>query len=159
MKSLRTATLAVIFMKCITASIGIENNIYEAIDNNEFETVKELCKHDATLWEKVVDYVVDTKDPNFIANFIKQTDFVTGYAFMALCRKPKVIMRKVQDRVGRSEDECYNRAARSNPMLLPDKFIVLLNKIPTAEGQGLAFEMGIEWLFIENRTDCIYPLC
>ena len=110
-----------------------DTELGEAIDNNRFDTVKELRVQDDVLCEKAIDYVIDTKDPNFIAEFINGTGFVTGYTLMALCRKPRATVMDIVDKISLSLEDYDRVASQSNPMLPPNKFIAILNKMPTAE--------------------------
>ena len=64
-----------------------DTELDEVIDDSKFGTVKELCERDEVLCEKAINYVIDTKDPNFITEFIKGTGFVTAYTLVALYRK------------------------------------------------------------------------
>ena len=84
MKLLSSATLFAIFIKCITASAFSETELGQAIDRRDFETVKELCKQNEALCEEGINYVIDTKDPDFIAEFIKKAELLTGYTILAL---------------------------------------------------------------------------
>lgn len=130
----------------------------EAIDGNKFDTVKELCEQDELLCEKAINYVIDTKDPNFIAEFIKRTGFVTGYTLVALYRKPRATSMDMVDKIGPSLEDWDRMTSQSNPMPSPDEVIAILNKIPITEGQEDAVMIDTQWLFINKQTEYFYPL-
>ena len=59
-----------ILLKCVIASEFGKTEIGHAIDGRNLGEVQRLCGQDKSLWEQASDYVVDTGDPDFIANFL-----------------------------------------------------------------------------------------
>ena len=158
MKFLRIPILFAIIMGYATASTFRETELGEAIDNRDFATVKKLCEQNESLCEEGMDYVFDTKDNDFIADFIKFGSLVTGYAGFSLLKKSPEAAKMIASRIGVTEEDMESIGPRSNPAISPKKFVSLLNKMPTCKGQECAVILGVRWLFAAKRTDCIYPL-
>ena len=154
MQVLRTATLVAIFIKCLTASTVDMTQLRESIDAGDFETVKKLCKKNWGL----LGQVVETNGSEFIVKFIKQSK-VDSYTLSTLFRYgSKGVIEKVLEDITFSEDDLLYASSYHELMCWPEKFIGLLNKIPTSGGQEFAVSEGIRSLFLEERTDCIEPM-
>lgn len=137
----------------------LETELGQAIDRRDFETVKKLCKQDEALCEEGINYVIDTKNPDDIAEFIKRAELLTGYTLLALWRKQPEIRKEIFGKIGISPSDMDGIGSRSNPMRTPEKVIALLDKVTIPNHQELTIAMGIKWLFIaELANDYIDPL-
>src|ERR1700678_1666330 len=79
-----------ILLKCVITSEFDKTEIGQAIDGRNLGEVQRLCGQDKSLWEQASDYVVDTGDVDFLANFLKIGILVTGYLVLTLCRRHDV---------------------------------------------------------------------
>src|SRR5271170_5933743 len=97
MNILRTATLAAIFIKCITASSDVMSKFREAVDEGNLAKAVDLRW---SIWGEhhfeMINYVVDKKDSDFILKFVKRTQTEKKDLLSALHRNttPKEIIEK-----------------------------------------------------------------
>src|ERR1700722_17882612 len=103
-----------ILLKCVIASEFGKTEIEQAIDGRNLGEVQRLCGQDKSLWEQASDYVVDTGNVDFIANFLKIGMLVTGYALLTLCRKSGII-NSVIGQIGPSFNDLVIRSAQAVP--------------------------------------------
>ena len=113
-----------ILLKCVIASEFGKTEIGQAIDDRNMGEVQRLCGQDKSLWEQASDYVVDTGDVDFIANFLKIGMLVTGYALLTLCRKHDII-DSVIGKIGLSFEDLVMKSAQADPILSLEKFMNL----------------------------------
>ena len=106
----------------------------------------------------MLNYVVDTKDQEFIFNFAKQAEIEKVTLLVALHRKksPKIIEEAFK--VFKFDQDDLKWAA-SNPELMcsPDDLFNLLGKIEKQEDQERAIDDGVWNLFAHKRTECLDP--
>ena len=124
--------------------------IGQAIDDRNLEEVQRLCGQDKSLWEQASDYVVDTEDVDFIANFLKIGMLVTGYALLTLCRKYD-IFDSVVEKIGFSFDDLVIKSAQADPILSLEKFMSLLNRMPIDDGWIAFIDISTK-IFVHHRT-------
>src|ERR1700738_1097639 len=87
MNILRAAALVAILVTCVTASGDDMSQFREAVDGNDMDKAVKLCwSISEDLCEKL-NYVVDTKDEEFIFKFFKQAKTRHGALLAALHRK------------------------------------------------------------------------
>src|ERR1700738_1314228 len=93
MNILRTATLVAIFIKCATASGGRTSQFREAVDQGDMDKAVQLCRSSGEDYDErdemlsMFNYVVDTKDKEFIFGFAKQAKVKDYDLLVALHRK------------------------------------------------------------------------
>ena len=135
------------------------NPICKAIDEGNLETAVELCEQKEDLCYKELEYAIETKDSDFIVNFIKQSERIDEWAVVALYMKgSKETREKVFGEIGFGQITLKVAAESSELMCSPEKLFDLLGRIKTSEGQEDAIDGGIWVLFKEKRTDCFDSL-
>lgn len=149
MKFLHIAILSAIFVGHTKASAFNETDLGRAIDDGDFERVKELCMWDRELLNEGIDYVVNTKNLDFIVNFILLADLEDyGRTLLSLYRKKsKVNFEEILRRICPTERNFANRIAQSELLGSPEIYLDLFGKIITPEVQEFALEIGINELF------------
>ena len=108
---------------------------------------------------EMLNYVVDTKNQEFIFKFAEQARVFNADLLVALHRKKSPKMIEEAFKVFRFSQDGLKRAA-SEPELMcsPKDLLKLLDRIEKQEHQEEVIENGIYNLFKNNRTECIDPL-
>ena len=111
MNFLYSVILILAILEYVIASEFSKTEIGQAIDNRNLKEVQRLCGQDKSLWEYAADYVVDTRNADFIASFLKIGMLVTGYALLTLCRKYDIV-DSVVGKIGPSGDDLVMKSAQ-----------------------------------------------
>ena len=136
-----------------------KTKLAKIVDEEDFATFKELCKMVWFPCIEGIEYLIETKNPDAIANFIQQAELVNHQTLAAIYRKgSKAIIDKVMSEINFPQEVVINAAKYPDLMCLPEKVIHLLGRIETLEGQECAITHGIRDLFWKDRTYCIDPL-
>ena len=129
------------------------------IDEGELETAVVLYKGDKLLHHKGMDYVLEQQFPEFIVNFVNQTNQANARTLDELCKKcSKEAIENVLEKVDFSQSDLIEVASEGNAVCHLPKFLMLLNKITTPEGQESAVTNGINVLIREKSIEYINPM-
>ena len=149
MKFLQAAVLAAICVGYVTASyLGYVGyfGLLRAIDERRLDIAVELSKQDKGLGEKGVRCVIQTQDPDFIANFVNQTNQANARTLKELWNESRIeTVQRVIEKVDFPQQVLVDMASR-NVGAFPETFLVLLNKIVTPEDQEKTVQKAIEGL-------------
>ena len=113
------------------------------------------------MWEHggELNYVVDTKDQEFIFEFAKQAKVGNSALLVALHRKKSHEMIEEAFKVFEfDQDDLSEAASDLELMCSPDDLVNLLGKIEKQEDQEGLFEMVLWSLLVSERTECLEPL-
>ena len=131
----------------------------EVIDRRELVTAVVLYKGDKLLHHKGIEYVIENQLPEFIVSFIKQTDKQMSHILNTLCRKgSKETVENVLEKVNFSQKDLIGVASEGNVVCHLPKFLMLLNKITTPEGQESVVTNGMNTLIREKSIEYINPM-
>ena len=150
MKFLQAVVLSAICVGYVTASylgyVGC-NGICSAIDEGILDIAVELGNQDETLGGVGVSHMIRKVDPDLIANFVNQTNQANARTLEELwLRSPEEAFKKVLEKVNFPQQVLIDFASSRNVGILPETFLVLLNKIVKPEDQENVVEKGIEQL-------------
>lgn len=158
MKSLNAAILSALFVKYVTATAFSEIKLADVM-SDDLETAVKLYEQYLHLQDEITIHVIKTKQPSFAVDFVRQTKRVNGFTLAALYENgSEATIERVHDEIEFSQNDLINAASEPGLVCQPQKYIALLDKITTSKGQESAVELGIQELFIEERTNCINPL-
>ena len=159
MKFLQVVTLSAIFVEYATASNDSRAQLRYAIDKGVLATAVELCKQDKSLGNLGIEYVVEKGHPTFIAKFINQTGQVNDSTLSKLYKKcSKETIETVLEKVNFSQQDLIGVASEGNLVWHPPKFLMLLSKITTPEGQESVITNRINTLILHSRFEYLIPL-
>ena len=118
-----------------------------------------LYKRDKLLHFKGIEYVAGKQFPEFIVSFAKHAYKTNGHILTTLCRKgSERIIEDVLERVDFPQKDLIGVASEGNAVRHPPKFLMLLNKITTPEGQESVIINGINMLIREESIEFINPI-
>ena len=118
-----------------------------------------LYKGDKLLHHKGMDYVIENQLPEFIVNFINQTGQVNDGTLSTLCKKcSKETIENVLEKVNFPQQDLIGVASEGNVVCHLPKFLMLLNKITTPEGQESVVTNGMNTLIREKSIEYIIPM-
>ena len=159
MKFLHPVIFSVILVGYVTASAFSETELGKAIDASDFGTVRRLCEGHRLLCNEGIDYMVDTKDRDFIINFIKRSGMEdNGYTLLSLHRKKsKADFDEILKEVRGSERYLAYKIAQYELVCSPEDFLDLLAEVTDPKEQEWSLQLGFNEI-IESHQDCIDPL-
>ena len=159
MKFLHPVIFFTILVGYVTASAFSETELGKAIDASDFGTIRRLCEGNRLLCNEGIDYVIDTKDRDFIINFIKQSVLKdNGYTLLSLHRKKsKADFDEILKEVRESEGYLAYKIAQYELVCSPEDFLDLLAEVKDPKEQEWGLKLGFDEI-IESRPDCIDPL-
>ena len=129
------------------------------IDRRELETAVVMYKRDKLLHHKGIEYVIGQQFPEFIVSFIRNAYETNGYILNALCKKcSKETVENVLEKVNFSQKDLIGVASEGNVVCHLPKFLMLLNKITTPEGQESVITIGMNALIREKSAEFINPM-
>ena len=123
------------------------DDLRRAIDEGRLDIAVKLVKLDETLSENGLSYVIGKDDPDFIANFVNQTNQVNVRTLKNLwVVSPIETVEKVLGKVDFPQQALVDLGSSYEVGNYPETFLVLLNKIVTPGDQEKVVEKGIERL-------------
>ena len=129
------------------------------IDEGELETAVKLYKGDKLPHYKGIEYVLEKQSPKFIVSFTKHAYETNGYILNTLWVKgSKETVENVLEKVDFSQNDLIEVASEGNVVRHLPKFLMLLNKITTPEGQESVITNGIITLIREESIEYINPI-
>ena len=147
MKFLQAVVLSVISTGYATASYIGWQSLYRAIDEGNLKIAVDLAKQDEPLGEEGVRYAIAKDNPDFIANFVNQTNQANARTLVKLWRRsPIETVEKVLEKVDFPQRTLIDVASSYKVVYFPETFLVLLNKIVKPEDQEKVMEKVIEQL-------------
>ena len=143
MNFLYAAVLSIVFVGSVAGTVFSETELGKAIENGNLETAVRLASENSSLRIDGMEYAVTHQAHDFVANFINQTNQANRLTLRALSfYKPTEFISKVLERVKFRDEDLIGQA--SDVLDTPDKFLVILNKISTPEGQEAVVQKVIQ---------------
>ena len=131
----------------------------EAIDRGELETAVVLYKGDKLLHHKGMGYVIEKQFPDFIISCAKHAYKMNDHILNTLCKKcSKETVENVLEKVDFPQKDLIGVASEGNVVCHLPKFLMLLNKITTPEGQESVVTNGMKTLIREKSIEYIIPM-
>ena len=158
MNILHVVVLFAIAMECATASTYPSPQFRTAIDTDDLKAAVDLCKQNRYLCSKEIDYVIETKLPEFVVQFIRQAGEVNRFTLARVYAKgsPETV-KKVLDELPFADYDLSEVASLSELMCSPDDALSLISRIKVPALQEHAVSGGISRLF-PAHTDCVDPM-
>ena len=166
MDILLAVTLLAILIKCATASTSIMAEFCEVVHKGDMDKAVELHQSIKGHSASCLNYVVATKDQEFIFEFAKQAQIERSVLLASLHRKKKP--RRMIDEAFKvfkfNQSDLVEVASKSDLMCSAGRLIDTLGKIEKREDQKKAIRNGVKNLFNLDHTDhtkytaCLDPL-
>ena len=135
-----------------------KTQVRDVIDSGDFEVFKELADEEE-LWDEGLYYIIETKNTDFITDFIKRTGLVHEWVLTPLCAKrSKADLEQIFDQIIFPQSEIIRAGIQSMLFCLPEKYFDLLNRLTESDLQENMIQKSIWKMFVEHRNECIGPL-
>lgn len=158
MKFLHTTILSAIFLKNVIASDPNEFKLAKGV-GDDMRTAIGLYEQHLQLQNELINHMINGESPELIVGFIKQTDQIDDFGLAALyANGSEAVIAHVHKEIEFSQNDMIYVASDLELVCHPVKFIALLGKITTSNGQEAAIEGGIAELVSGKRTSCMNPL-
>lgn len=129
-----------------------------AIDRGDFKTFQRLCwwRDRFEHCEEEIKYMMETKSPEFIVDFVKKARIPHDETLAALYKGgSRTTIDDVLGRIEFSQHDMVFAASRAELVCQsPERLAELIKKIATLEDQKGAVDWAISDLFRVKRTDC-----
>src|ERR1700722_2410822 len=160
MNILRVSILLAILLKCVIASeSGVAEDAIKAVEEEGFMNIK---RNWWTLWlnrNDLFDYVVITKESDFIAEFINQVEDARKSTLAALFIKSPGMVDEVLKRIEYDDDD-LRELTDHRPELIEShvEFFKAIDRINNPKNQEEAVKWGVLNLFNFEKHASVIPL-